>query len=146
MNHCMMMYVAAGGMVLLLLYLVNRGDEGDYIFLAFSVPFFLLVIVFYWFAYIRLKYVIGEDTVSAKGFLTMTEVPYSLIKEMKEIVDPYASFFQLSISKDRIRIVYERVSEKGRLRRYGLTISPRDKEEFITKLEAKLPGIRVTRL
>jgi len=86
-----------------------------------------------------------------RGLFTKLDLPYSSITEVKEtsclLTFLYASYTSMSL--DQLEISYNRrsVGRSGLVRSsdQSVIISPKKKEEFINMLEARVPGVQVTR-
>jgi len=113
--------------------------------------FCLGIILLMLYTYFRVKYVIRENGLHVTGLFVNVLIPYSSVTEMMEVRDYFAFWYWSNtfMSMDQLRICYSSSSRgtSGSLRRWAdsVLVSPKDKEEFIRELEARLKGIRVMR-
>jgi len=112
-----------------------------------------LIILSIWFIvllcfYVKIRYILRENSLYVKGISTELDIPYSSIKEIKEEYSSFEFFWAHTVlSKDQIRIDFvdmhgrrwfREVLKKGEvIREEGLFISPVRKEEFLAKLRAR---------
>ncbi|MCL2608265.1 MAG: PH domain-containing protein [Methanomassiliicoccaceae archaeon] len=79
------------------------------------------------------------------------DIPYSSIAEVKEIscfaTFWFASYTSLSMDQLEISFSSRSVGRSGlvKVENQSVIISPKKKEEFISMLESRLPGIQVIR-
>ena len=106
----------------------------------------VLTLIFY--AFFVIKYTFRWDSLYVRGVLFMKfDIPYSSITEVKEkscfITFWFHSYTFMSLDQLEITFSSTSVGRSGSMKveEQSVIISPKKKEEFISMLEARLPGI-----
>jgi len=117
----------------------------------FLIGLSLFVIALPFYMFYKIKYVFKWNSLSVVGIFTNLDIPYSSITEVKETSSfftfYYASYTLMSLDQLDISFDNTSIGKSGMKREWKeiVTISPKMKEEFIARLEAKLNGIKVIR-
>lgn len=141
LGNCFPIALCFGLALMMIHFSFAEEGFGALFLLLMSLPFFLIIVVFFWFVFFKLKYVLKEDSLLIERFFTKQEIFYSSVKEIKEASDFGAySMGYTTLSMDQICIGYSKKQET----RYGskyvtetAVVSPVRKEEFLQKLSIR---------
>ncbi|AIZ56638.1 hypothetical protein Mpt1_c07550 [Candidatus Methanoplasma termitum] len=117
-------------------FTINQDWVVLYVVPLLSIPLILLILMWH-----RLKYIFNEDALQIKGVWGNDEIRYTAITAVEErthflakLTDFYMGRTVLSFDQMTIKYVVGK----------EICISPSRKQEFLRKLESKVPGLRVT--
>ena len=142
-------YVLFAIIVVLLAYMIwmcLEFPDDVWVFAILGIVFFLLLLLIKWILFFRIKYVFKENGLSIQGLILHFDIDYVSIKEVTEEASFSEFWFGMYggtvCSMDQVMIKYDTLEIRKGVKKLSsnnkIYLSPKNKQEFLDKLELKV--------